>query len=156
MNCSYKTYSYLYSPTTYTERHIPSSSTNSTLRYTSFLLYHTTTYSLLFNNNCSSHLLNVLVITISLIFKSLFTWNLVWPCTVNGELSGSIPWDFPENDPSSYQCAYTQLLFLPRPHVGLCIVLLCIVCITLRYMIWYDNDMQWECKCCGGRWYWLV
>ena len=133
MNCSYKTYSYLYSPTTYTERHIPSSSTNSTLRYASFLLYHTTTHSwLLFNNNCSSHLLNVLVITISLIFKSLVTWNLV-----------SVLVLLMVNCLVLYLDYYRRMILLhtnvhtPNYCFGHVRMLVCIVC-SLNYM-WYND-----------------
>ena len=75
-----------------------------------------------FNSISSSHRLNVRVITISVIFKLSSTKNLVCPCTVNGDPSGSIPLDLPENVPSSYQCAYTQLFVRPLPHVGLCIL----------------------------------
>jgi len=66
----------------------------------------------------SSHRLKVLVITISLIFKSSSTQNLVCPCTFNGELSGDIPREVPENVPVSYQWACTHLLVRPLPHVG--------------------------------------
>mmetsp|Transcript_13874 Transcript_13874/g.33612 ORF Transcript_13874/g.33612 Transcript_13874/m.33612 type:complete len:121 (+) Transcript_13874:245-607(+) len=59
----------------------------------------------LFNNIISSQRLNVLVITISLIFKSSSTKNRVCPCTVNSDPSGSMPCEFPHQLPSSYQCA---------------------------------------------------
>ena len=74
-----------------------------------------------FFNNVSSQRLNVRVITISLIFRSSSTQNLVWPCTSNLDPSGSIPLLLPDQLPSSYQCAYTQLLLRPLPQVGLMI-----------------------------------
>ena len=91
---------------------------------------HITLY--FFSCICSSHLLNVRVITISLIFNVSSTKNRVCPWTVNGLPSGSIPLDFPENVPVSYQCAYTQLLLRPRPHVGL--KLIRIVCVHAYYL----------------------